>query len=132
VVTQPTNLYSQTLMPSLAYTLSFHIGLMARVAARREPQGSEAEQELLLVTNRKIVQASEAFDKADEAEEFQAVAMRLREGLLALVRELVEDIEIKPAEERPKMADFPAWNELIANAVAPRSSGCRTSRPSRS
>jgi hypothetical protein len=48
--------------------------------------------------------------------------MRLREGLLALVRELVEDIEILQGEERPKMADFPAWNELIANAVAPGSS----------
>ena len=122
VVTQPTNLYSQALMPSLDYTLSFHIGLMARMAARRAPQGSEAEQELLLVTNRKIVQAGEAFDKADEAEEFQAVAMRLREGLLALVRELVEDIEVLRGEQRPKMADFPAWNELIGNAVAPGNS----------
>jgi len=56
VVTSPTNLYSQTLMPSLDYTLSFHIGLMARVAAQREPEGSEAEQEFLLVTNRKMVQ----------------------------------------------------------------------------
>ena len=72
VVTSPTNLYSQTLMPSLDYTLSFHIGVMARVAAHREPEGSEAEQEFLLVTNRKMVQASEAFDQADEAEEFQA------------------------------------------------------------
>jgi hypothetical protein len=33
------------------------------------------------VTNRKLVQASEAFDKADEAEEFQAVGMRCRECL---------------------------------------------------
>lgn len=48
VVTSPTNLYSQTLMPSLDYVLSFHIGLMARVAAHREPEGSEAEQEFLL------------------------------------------------------------------------------------
>src|SRR6266581_7956447 len=44
VITSPTNLYSQTLMPSLDYTLSFHIGLTARVATRREPEGSEAEQ----------------------------------------------------------------------------------------
>ena len=66
-------------MPSLDYTLSFHIGLMARVAARREPEGSEAEQEFLLVTNRKMVQASEAFDRADEAEEFQAIGMRCRD-----------------------------------------------------
>ena len=83
VLTNPTNLYSQTLMPSLDYTLSFHIGLMARVAARREPDGTDAEQEFLLVTTRKMVQASEAFDLADEAEEFQAVGMRCRESLLA-------------------------------------------------
>lgn len=119
VVTEPTNLYSQTLMPSLDYTLSFHIGLMARVAARREPEGSEAEQQLLLVTNRKMVQASEAFDQADEAEEFQAVGMRCRECLLTLVRELVDESEIAQGDDLPKAADFPAWNDRIANAVAP-------------
>jgi len=122
VVTSPTNLYSQTLMPSLDYTLSFHIGLMARVAARREPQGSEAEQEFLIVTSRKLVQASEAFDKADEAEEFQAVGMRCRECLLALIRELTDGSDIAVGENPPKTADFPAWNERIANAIAPGSS----------
>jgi hypothetical protein len=119
LVTGPTNLYSQSLMPSLDYTLSFHVGLMARVAARREPEGSEAEQEFLLVTNRKMVQASEAFDKADEAEEFQAVGMRCRECLLALVRELTTGSDMAVGEDVPKAGDFPEWNVRIANAVAP-------------
>ena len=44
VITSATNLYSQTLMPSLDYTLSFHIGLMARMASARTPEGSEAQQ----------------------------------------------------------------------------------------
>jgi hypothetical protein len=122
VVTTPTNLYSQTLMPSLDYTLSFHIGLMARVEARREPEGTEAEQQLLLVTNRKMVQASEAFDQADEAEEFQAVGMQCRECLLTLVRELIDESEIAKGDDIPKASDFPAWNERIANSVAPGSS----------
>ncbi len=119
VVTSPTNLYSQTLMPSLDYTLSFHIGLMARVEAHREPEGSEAEQELLLVTNRKLVQASEAFDQADEAEEFQAVGMQCRECLLTLIRELVDESESAQGDDLPKAADFPAWNERICNSLAP-------------
>jgi hypothetical protein len=34
VITNPTNLCSQHLFPSLDYTLSFHIGVMARVQAR--------------------------------------------------------------------------------------------------
>ena len=118
VITSPTNLYSQTLMPSLDYTLSFHIGLMVRVAAQREPEGSEAEQELLVVTNRKLVQAGEAFDHADEAEEFQAVGMRCRECLLALVRELTQDSELRVGADIPKGGDFLAWNERIANAIA--------------
>ena len=109
-------------MPSLDYTLSFHIGLMARVAARREPEGSEAEQEFLLVTNRKMVQTSEAFDRADEAEEFQAIGMRCRECLLALVRELTDGSDIAAGDDLPKAADFLGWNERIANDVAPGSS----------
>src|ERR1022692_286327 len=119
VITGPTNLYSQTLMPSLDYTLSFHIGLMARVAARREPEGSEAEQELLRITNRKMIKSTEAFDQADEAEEFQAVGMRCRECLLALIKELTEGSDIAQGEGPPKAGDFVAWNEKIANAVAP-------------
>lgn len=122
VVTGPTNLYSQALMPSLDYTLSFHIGLMARVAARREPEGSEAEQEFLRITNRKVVQASEAFDQADEAEEFQAVGMRCRECLLALIEELAQGNDIGQDEGLPKAGDFVSWNERIANAVAPGAS----------
>lgn len=50
---------------------------MLRVEAHREPAGTEAERELLLVTNRKLVQAGEALDKADEAEDFQSVGMHL-------------------------------------------------------
>ncbi len=56
--------------------------------ARRVAVGSEAEQEFLLVTNRKLIQAGEALDDADEAEEFQAVGMRCRECLLALIKEI--------------------------------------------
>jgi hypothetical protein len=122
VITSPTNLYSQRLMPSLDYTLSFHVGLMARVAAQRGPEGTDAEQEFLLITNRKVTQASDAFDKADEAEEFQSVGMRCRECLLTLIRELENAGDIGAGEDRPKTGDFPAWNERIANAVAPGAS----------
>lgn len=73
----------------------------------------------MLVTNRKLVQASEAFDQADEAEEFQAVGMRCRECLLALVRELTSETDIAEGEDLPKAADFPNWNERIGNAVSP-------------
>jgi len=41
VITHPTNLYSQELFPSLDYTLSFHIGLMARVQSQRKGANEE-------------------------------------------------------------------------------------------
>lgn len=109
-------------MPSLDYTLSFHIRLMARVAAHREPDGTEAQQEFLLVTTRKMTQAGEAFDQADEAEEFQAVGMRCRECLLALVREVVDGSDVGQGDDPPKTADFPGWSDRIANTLAAGSS----------
>jgi len=119
VITSATNLYSQTLMPSLDYTLSFHIGLMARMASARTPEGSEAQQEFLLVTTRRMVQAGEAFDESDESEEFQAVGMRCREALLSLIREITQEGEFGGGSDLPKTADFLNWNDRIANHIAP-------------
>ena len=45
VITSPTNLYSQELFPSADYTLSFHVGLMARVAARQPVQTDPEQQD---------------------------------------------------------------------------------------
>jgi hypothetical protein len=118
VVTSPTNLYSQRLMPSVDYVLSFHIGLMLRVAAHRGPGGTEAEQELLLVTSRKLVQAGEALDSADEAEEFQALGMHCRECLLTFIRELTDEGDFDEGGDSPKKSDFKAWADRIAGVVA--------------
>jgi hypothetical protein len=95
---------------------------MAHVAARREAEGSEAEQEFLLVTNRKLVQASEAFDQADEAEQFQAIGVQCRECHITLMRESAGGSEFAQGDNLPKAADVPAWNEIIGNAVARGSS----------
>lgn len=118
VITSPTNLYSQTLMPSLDYTLSFHIGVMARVAATREPNGDETTQELLQFTSRKIFQAQEAFDAADEAEEFQTIGLFCREALTTFVREIVDAGFLKDLPDLPKMADFNAWSDHVIGARA--------------
>jgi hypothetical protein len=119
VITNPTNLYSQSLMPSLDYTLSFHIGLMARVGAANRPQGSEAEQAFIPTTTRYLVQAHDAFDAADEAADFQAVGMRCRETLLTLVREISEHGNVPVGDQAvPKIGDFVGWSNLVANHIA--------------
>ena len=62
VITSPTNLYSQKLFPRLDYTLSFHIGLMARVMARDEPKAGALEQMTLPAAWRRWEQAGQALN----------------------------------------------------------------------
>ena len=70
VITNPTNLYSQSEYQSLDYTMSFHIGVTHRVMARSRPQVSEEERDRLASVWRQYGQLADAIDHADESEEF--------------------------------------------------------------
>jgi hypothetical protein len=118
VITSPTNLYSQKLFPSLDYTLSFHIGLMARVQAKRKGTTDDRLADLLAAAFRRWEQAAEALDRSKESEDVQAVGMRCRECLLALVRSVGNASMVPEGEQPPKAGDFIHWSELIANAIA--------------
>lgn len=118
VITNPTNLYSQVLMPSLDYTLSFHIGLMARVQARREIAGGEELHDFLSTTQRKIYQAQLAFDEADEIEDFQAIGLQCREAMTSFTREVVTAGLFDDIEDPPKLGDFIAWADHVIGARA--------------
>jgi hypothetical protein len=85
VITNPTNLYSQELFPSLDYTLSFHIGLMARVQSQRTGTKDDRVGDRLAAAFRRWEQAAEALDTSTESEDVQAVGMRCRECLIAFV-----------------------------------------------
>ena len=118
VITEPTNLYRQSDFQSMDMALTFHVGLTARMAARTDPGVTDEERSRLSGTLRRWQQAADAFEKADEAEEFQAVGMRCRECLLSLIREATDAAMVPEGEEPPKVADFIHWSEYLANAVA--------------
>jgi hypothetical protein len=122
VITQPTNLYSQRLFPSLDYTISFHVGVTARMMADRKSTASDEQQDRVAAAWRRWTQAAEALDRADEAEEFQAVGMRCRECLIAMVRAVAQPSMVPEGTEKPKAADFKQWSELIADEIASGSS----------
>lgn len=84
VLTNLTNLYSQRHFPSLDFTLSFHIGLMARLRERSGGVDVDDPSPFDEVF-RRMDQAEERFDHAVEAEDYQSVGMQLREGLISLV-----------------------------------------------
>jgi hypothetical protein len=120
VMTEPMNLYSQEHFPSLDYILSFHIGLMARVAARESRQARAKNSELFAAAFRRWEQAAEAIDLAKEAEDFQAVGMKCRECLLTFARAAQKDVSTYKRTDTPppKRGDFVHWAELIAEHAA--------------
>lgn len=119
VITNPTNLYSQTEFPSLDYLLSFHIGLMARIAARDSRKSGNPNKHRFAAAWRRWEQAAATIDNATEAEDFQAVGMKCRECMLAFVRSAPDYIELPEGVAHPKRGDFTQWAELIANWAVP-------------
>lgn len=122
VITSPTNLYSQELFPSLDYTLSFHVGVTARMMSEPDPGVPMLEKALMASAWRRWEQAEEALESAEEAEDFQSVGMRCRESLVAMVREVTNPEMVPLGATAPQRSNFIAWCELIANHVAHGSS----------
>jgi hypothetical protein len=114
VITGPTNLYSQELFPSLDYTFSLHVGLMARVASRDAKRAPPRELQRLRAAWRRWETATQALDAANEAEDFQAVGMRCRETLIALVKSLQKSVVTLDGQPRPQASNVPDWFDLIA------------------
>jgi hypothetical protein len=122
VITSPTNLYTHKLFPSLDYTLSFHIGVSARMMSKREPDVDILEQMTMPDAWRRWEQAGEVLENAEEAEDFQAVGMSCRECLIVMVRTLSTPDMVPENAGVPKHADVVHWCEMIANWVAKGSS----------
>jgi hypothetical protein len=118
VITSPTNLYSQQLFPSLDYTISFHVGVTARVMSEPDSGVPPMEQALMASAWRRWEQAAEALDEAEEAEDFQSVGMRCRECLIAMVKEVAMPEMVPSRETPPQRSNVIAWCELIANHIA--------------
>ena len=122
VITSPTNLYSQELFPSLDYTLTFHIGLMARVTSKQKGARDERQGDRFAAAFRRWDQAAEALDASEESEEIQAVGMRCRECLLVFIQNTARQDMVAEGTEPPKKADFVHWSEIIADKIAAGSS----------
>ena len=121
-VSGPLNFYSQADFKSRDVVLTFHVGLAMRVAASHTVPIAENAAALLPGAWRRWEQAADAFSTAKEAEDFQAIGVRLRECLVSFVAEVAND-GLVPAEEKPpKVADVVAWSELLAERLAAGSS----------
>ena len=125
VISPLTNLYSQADFPSMDVALTYHVGLRIRLANRPDPGVPDEQVKRTLVSWRKWEQAVEAAGQAEEPEDFQAVGMRLRECLIAFVKETWKDEWLSDTESAPKRADFSNWIKIMASMVAPGDSAAR-------
>src|SRR5579862_2444770 len=114
VITEPTNIYSQALFPSLDYTISFHLGLMLRLNAKRTGTTDDRLGDRLAAAIRRWEQAAQALDESKESEEIQAVGMRCREALLSFIKSVATPEMVPAGEEIPQASNFVGWSSLIA------------------
>ena len=121
VLTNLTNLYSQQHFPSLDYTLSFHIGLMARLRNRSGRVDAEDPSPFDEVF-RRVEQAESKHDGAIEPEDFQSVGMSLREALISLVGAVRRRTELPREGEELQAANFIGWIEVLMNHLCGGSS----------
>ena len=118
VITGMTNLYSQKEFHDLDQVFTFHLGLCALLREKFRIEAHEELAEHIGRAWRRYAKAVDAMSEAEEAEDFQAVGIRCREALLALIRDHAKAEWLAGPETPPKAADFEGWVELHAQAVA--------------
>ena len=118
VITEPTNLYSQESFPEYDVAFSFHVGLMLRVMNRDRVEIDDEKAEEVGGAWRRYEAAVAAMDSAREAEDYQGVAIKCREALLAFGREHQEAEWLTVPEVKPKVNDFKGWVTLYAQDLS--------------
>lgn len=114
VITDPTNLYSQTQFPNMDLAVTFHMGLCLRLPRTQQQRQSHRTIKPFEAVFTKLREASDALGQAQNVADHQAIGMRSREALLTFVG-AAQDVAEWTAEAAPKRADFRAWSELICD-----------------
>lgn len=125
VIEPLTNLYAQEDYPSMEVAFTYHLGVIQVLSDRGgDSRDDDGRAERLAATFRRIQQSGQALDEAEEAEDLQAVGVRLREALKSLSRQLEAALELSPADA-PKAGDFLGWALTFADRTAPGKSNER-------
>lgn len=112
------NYYSQEDFKSRDVALTFQVGLMVRIASREEVPITEEAAGLLPRSWRQWEQAVDSLDGGREAEDFQAVGVRLREAMVTYAGEVADDALVPEGDVAPKAADVVGWTNLLIAHLA--------------
>jgi len=119
VITEPTNLYLQDDFPEAEQALIFHLGLGLFMAERsRRELEEEGDEQQVSGSWRRYRQALDAMDDAGESEDFQAIGIKCRDALLAVVRDHMGDAWVGELDDPPKVSDFKGCGAIFAERLA--------------
>lgn len=117
-LSNPLNAYSQEDFKSRDVVLTFHVGLAVRIASRDEVPITSQTAALLPGAWRRWEQGVEAMGAATEAEDFQAVGVRLRECLVSFAGEIANEDLVPEGTAVPRGSDVVGWTGLLADQLA--------------
>lgn len=117
IITNPTNLYSQTQFPNMDYAVTFHLGLCVRIPRTND------EDELIescfspfsLVLN-ELHTLPDSLGQAKSLSDYQGIGVKCRELLLSFVG-AAQDAINWPVDTPPQRANFRAWIDIIFDTV---------------
>ena len=120
VITGGTNLYSQAQFPNMDLALTFHIGLILRIPRTEEQQENDLRVLPFKPVLEKMEEVGAAMTQAHNLADYQAVGVRCRETLLALIG-AAQDAAVW-TDAPPQRANFRAWTDIIFNDLLPSES----------
>jgi hypothetical protein len=124
VVTPMMNFYTQRDFKSADVVLTFHVGMVGRIMSQDQPTLAPELQDAFSEPWRKWEDAVETMRVAQEAEDFQAVGMRLREAYVSMLK-MVSSGDLVPAGPDLPQGANPEWLGLLADQIASGPSNAR-------
>ncbi|MDN4644188.1 hypothetical protein [Arthrobacter sp. PsM3] len=114
VITNLTNLYSQDQFRTADEAFSFHVGLAMRLWERDRVTVETEPRSVSETAWRKYAVAVEALGEANDAEDYQAVGVRLREAMIALVKDQAAHDWVADISDPPQLANIKDWLQIFA------------------
>ncbi|KQV07343.1 hypothetical protein [Leifsonia sp. Root112D2] len=124
VVTPMMNFYTQRDFKSADVVLTFHVGMVGRIMSRDQAPLAPELKDAFSEPWRKWEDAVETMRVAQEAEDFQAVGMRLREAYVSMLKMVANDELVPEGVDTPQDAN-PEWLNLLADQIAGSPSNAR-------
>jgi hypothetical protein len=118
VITNPTNLYSQAQFPNMDLAVTFHMGLCLRIPRAEKDRIPRRAMRSFGAVFTRLRELEDALSQAQNLGDYQAVGVRSREALLALVAAAQDSAEWAP-DNPPERGNFRAWSEIICNSALP-------------